>query len=223
MVHHFCDSTAIKSGQSSIHHLVYTPPCIYTHQVIVIKKQKQESRVSLTLSLPCSSVQIKHKTCKNMNSIQHRCEHHHQKVLIESFHLSGHTFRFCWTVQDLGVFWFQSNWPLAVKEFISIYSSDRTGHEKKKCLLAQDNKPKNLGEQSAHAQASIPLTSMIQEQVEFILLAIKMWQAFPSHFVHSIFGQENSVSNWLACENSCLTSGGFTIYQQSPKVMTSQK
>ena len=39
-----------------------------------------------------------------MNSVQQQCEHHHQKVLIESFHLSGHTFRFCWTVQDLEVF-----------------------------------------------------------------------------------------------------------------------
>ena len=39
-----------------------------------------------------------------MNSVQQQCEHHHQKVLIESFHLSGHTFRFHWTVQDLEVF-----------------------------------------------------------------------------------------------------------------------
>ena len=29
-----------------------------------------------------------------MNSVQQQCEHHHQKVLIESFHLSGHTFWF---------------------------------------------------------------------------------------------------------------------------------
>ena len=28
-----------------------------------------------------------------MNSVQQQREHHHQKVLIESFHLSGHTFR----------------------------------------------------------------------------------------------------------------------------------
>ena len=43
------------------------------------------------------------------------CEHHNQKVLIESFHLSGHTFRFRWTVQDLEVFLVSSNLPLAVK------------------------------------------------------------------------------------------------------------
>ena len=41
---------------------------------------------------------------KHMNSVQQQREHHHQKVLTESFHLSGHTFRFCWTVQDLEVF-----------------------------------------------------------------------------------------------------------------------
>ena len=39
-----------------------------------------------------------------MNSVQQQCEHHHQKVLIKSFHLSGHTFRILWTVQDLEVF-----------------------------------------------------------------------------------------------------------------------
>ena len=31
-------------------------------------------------------------------------EQHHEKVLIQSFHLSGHTFRFCWIVRDLEVF-----------------------------------------------------------------------------------------------------------------------
>ena len=31
----------------------------------------------LTLSLPCFSVQIKHKNCKNMNSVQQQREHHH--------------------------------------------------------------------------------------------------------------------------------------------------
>ena len=60
--------------------------------------------VILTLLLPCFSVQIKHKISKNMNSVQQQCEHHHYKVLIESFHLSGHTFMFRWTVQDLEVF-----------------------------------------------------------------------------------------------------------------------
>ena len=32
---------------------------------------------SLTLSLPCFSVQIKHKICKNMNYVQQQCEHYH--------------------------------------------------------------------------------------------------------------------------------------------------
>ena len=36
---------------------------------------------------------------------------------------------------------------------------------------------------------------------------------FPITFLFTSFGQENPVSNWLACENSCLTSGGFTVYQ----------
>ena len=39
-----------------------------------------------------------------MNSVQQQREHRHQKVLIENFHLSGHTFIFHWTVQDLEVF-----------------------------------------------------------------------------------------------------------------------
>ena len=39
-----------------------------------------------------------------MNSVQQQREHHHQKVPIESFHLSGHTFRFRGTVLDLEVF-----------------------------------------------------------------------------------------------------------------------
>ena len=50
------------------------------------------------------NVHIKHKNCKNINFVQQQCEHHQSKVLIESFHLSGHTIRFCWTVQDLIVF-----------------------------------------------------------------------------------------------------------------------
>ena len=58
----------------------------------------------VTFSLLCVSVQMKQNTYKNMNSIQQQREYHHQKVLIESFHLSGHTFRFRWTVQDLEVF-----------------------------------------------------------------------------------------------------------------------
>ena len=36
-----------------------------------------------------------------MNCVQQQREHHHKKILIENFHLSGHTFRFRWTVQDL--------------------------------------------------------------------------------------------------------------------------
>ena len=47
------------------------------------------------------SVQIKHKIGKSIDSVQEQCEHNHPKVLIESFHLSGHTFRFHWTFQDL--------------------------------------------------------------------------------------------------------------------------
>ena len=41
-----------------------------------------------------------------MNCVQQQCEHHHRKVLIESFRLSGHTFRFRWTVQELDIFLF---------------------------------------------------------------------------------------------------------------------
>ena len=41
------------------------------------------------------------QNCKNMISVQQQREHHHQKVLIKCFLLSGHTFRFHWTVQDL--------------------------------------------------------------------------------------------------------------------------
>ena len=55
-----------------------------------------------------------------MNSVQQLHEHHHQKVLIESFHLSGHTFRFRWTVQDLEAFLVQSNSPLAVKRLNAV-------------------------------------------------------------------------------------------------------
>ena len=49
------------------------------------------TKVLLTFSLPCFSVQIKHKICKNLNSVQQQHEHHHEKVLIESFRLTGHT------------------------------------------------------------------------------------------------------------------------------------
>ena len=43
-------------------------------------------------SLQCFSVQIKHKIYKHMSSAQQQRERRHWKVLIESFHLSGHTF-----------------------------------------------------------------------------------------------------------------------------------
>ena len=33
--------------------------------------------INLTFLLPCFSVQIKQKNCKNMNSVQQQCEHHH--------------------------------------------------------------------------------------------------------------------------------------------------
>ena len=59
------------------------------------------------------------KICKNMNSVQQQREHHHWKVLIESFHLSGHTF---WSVQDLKAFVVQSNTPLVVKGLRSAYN-----------------------------------------------------------------------------------------------------
>ena len=51
-----------------------------------------------------SVLKMKHKIYKNMNCVQQQCECHHLKVFIESFRLSGHTFRFRWTVQDLEVF-----------------------------------------------------------------------------------------------------------------------
>ena len=67
------------------------------------------------MSLLCFSVQIKQTLQKNINSVLQQRGHHHQKVLIESFHLNGHTFRFRCTVQDLEVFLFQRNSSLAVK------------------------------------------------------------------------------------------------------------
>ena len=36
-----------------------------------------------------------------MNSVQQQCEHHHYKVLIESFHLSGQALDFVGERQDL--------------------------------------------------------------------------------------------------------------------------
>ena len=50
-----------------------------------------------------------------MNFVQQQSKHHHQKVLMERFHLSGHTLRFHWTVQDLEVFLVWSNLSLAVR------------------------------------------------------------------------------------------------------------
>ena len=41
---------------------------------------------------------------QKLHSVQQQREHHHQKVVIENFHLSGHTFRSCWTVQDFQSF-----------------------------------------------------------------------------------------------------------------------
>ena len=55
------------------------------------------------LSLPCFSIQIKNKFCKTLTPVQHQCGQRHYKVPIESFHLSGHTFRFHWSDQDLKV------------------------------------------------------------------------------------------------------------------------
>ena len=47
-----------------------------------------------------ASVQMKYKISKNTNFVQQQREHHHWNVLIESFHLSGHTVRFRGSVQD---------------------------------------------------------------------------------------------------------------------------
>ena len=66
----------------------------------------------LTISLQCFTFQTKHNICKHTNTHTHTHTHmnsvqqreHHKKVLIESFRLSGRTFRFRWTVQDLKVF-----------------------------------------------------------------------------------------------------------------------
>ena len=41
------------------------------------KKAKQCVTGNLTLSLPCFSVQIKHKNYTNMNSVEQQSEHHH--------------------------------------------------------------------------------------------------------------------------------------------------
>ena len=54
----------------------------------VAKKTQKLSLSMWTLSLPWFSVQVKNKICKNLNSVQQLHEHHHYKVLIESFHLS---------------------------------------------------------------------------------------------------------------------------------------
>ena len=54
--------------------------------------------------------------CPKLNTTLQQREHHHSRILIESFHLSGHTFRLHWTVQDLDI-WFWADLPLAVKGF----------------------------------------------------------------------------------------------------------
>ena len=60
---------------------------------------------SLTFNLlSCFSVKLNIKVATTNKFVQQQCEHYHYKVLIKSFHLSGHTFRFRWTVQDLEVF-----------------------------------------------------------------------------------------------------------------------
>ena len=100
---------ALKLGQQ-VHRS--TVPAQHENHTYLLMLDKD---VSYTLSLPCFSVQIKHNICKNMNIVQQQCEYHHQKVLIQSFHLSGHTFKFRWTFQDFEVFLVQSNSPLAVK------------------------------------------------------------------------------------------------------------
>ena len=61
-----------------------------------------------------------------MNSVQQQCEHHHWKGLIESFHLSGHTFRFHWTVQDLEIFLVNSQICLGSERVNKASRNDRT-------------------------------------------------------------------------------------------------
>ena len=52
-------------------------------------------------------------TCVRQEREHHRpLESARQELSIE---MSGHTFGFCWTVQDLEVFLVQSNSPLSVK------------------------------------------------------------------------------------------------------------
>ena len=54
-----------------------------------------------------------------MNSVQQQCEHHHQKgVLIESFHLSGHTFRQSWIILSNFVKFLQHHLATTKKEQI---------------------------------------------------------------------------------------------------------
>ena len=51
--------------------------------------------------LTCFSVKIKRIISKTMSSIWQQREHHHQKMLIESFHFSEQSFRDRWPVQEL--------------------------------------------------------------------------------------------------------------------------
>ena len=77
---------------------------LITLDMNIVKQIASSTTKGVLVTLPCFSFQIKLKSCKNMNSAQQQHEHHHWKVLIKSFHLSGHSFRFRWMFQDLEVF-----------------------------------------------------------------------------------------------------------------------
>ena len=83
--------------------------------VRVCKGKKWRSSWALALLLPCFSVEIKHKNNKQTKSP-------HELSLISATtssrpleSLNGHTFRFCWTVQDLEVFFVSSNYPFTTE------------------------------------------------------------------------------------------------------------
>ena len=66
--------------------------------------------------------------------------------------MSGHTFRFRWTVQDLEVFLVWSNSPLAVKGLRTVFSSqDSTNVES--AFLRMARELKNGYEGESHLQA----------------------------------------------------------------------
>ena len=70
----------------------------------------------LTLSLPGSPFKLNIRFAKTWTLLGNNVNTTNDwKVLIESFHVSGHTFRFPWAVQDLEVFLGLVKFALAVK------------------------------------------------------------------------------------------------------------